>query len=78
MGASWRHQGIGQGVFSLNIYSVRMYMYVNRKFMEQLSIINAPIKHIISSLDGLRVERGRVQEAARLCCLNSGEVGILS
>lgn len=55
-----------------------MYMYVNRKFMEQLSIINAPIKHIISSLDGLRVERGRVQAVRRVCCLHTGEAGTLS
>lgn len=46
--------------------------------MEQLSMINAPIKRIISSLDGLRVERGRVLEAQRVCCLRAGEVGILS
>lgn len=46
--------------------------------MEQLSIINAPIKHIISSLDGLCVERGRVQTVRRACCLHTGEAGILS
>lgn len=46
--------------------------------MEQLSIINAPIKHIISSLDGRRVERGRVRAERRVCCLYAGELGILS
>lgn len=43
--------------------------------MEQLSIINAPIKHIISSLDGLRVERGRVQAVRRVCCLHEVRLG---